>query len=82
MLPPPLLKYCRCARKPCILFLDIYLLSSATRAYNIQVVYDLLDPNNRKKKGAGLEIREHGVLGIYVKGLQVLYCCIYVLIHE
>ncbi|CAM9913119.1 unnamed protein product, partial [Laminaria digitata] len=37
--------------------------------YN-EVVYDLLDPNNRKRKGAGLEIREHGVLGIYVKGLQ------------
>ncbi|CAN0371247.1 unnamed protein product, partial [Ectocarpus sp. 12 AP-2014] len=37
--------------------------------YN-EVIYDLLDPNNRKRKGAGLEIREHGVLGIYVKGLQ------------
>ena len=35
------------------------------------MIYDLLDPNNRKRKGAGLEIREHGVLGIYVKGLQV-----------
>eukprot|EP00903_Cladosiphon_okamuranus_P015598 g14403.t1 len=35
-----------------------------------EVIYDLLDPNNRKRKGAGLEIREHGVLGIYVKGLQ------------
>ncbi|CAN0121674.1 unnamed protein product, partial [Discosporangium mesarthrocarpum] len=31
-----------------------------------QVIYDLLDPDNRKKKGAGLEIREHSVLGIYV----------------
>lgn len=39
--------------------------------YHRQVIYDLLDPNNRKRKGAGLEIREHGVLGIYVKGLQV-----------
>ena len=38
----------------------------------LQVIYDLLDPNNRNRKGAGLEIREHGVLGIYVKGLQVL----------
>jgi hypothetical protein len=34
------------------------------------VIYDLLDPDNRKTKGAGLEIREHTVLGIYVKGLQ------------
>ena len=42
-----------------------------TRCTCYQVVYDLLDPNNRKRKGAGLEIREHGVLGIYVKGLQV-----------
>ena len=37
--------------------------------YN-EVIYDLLDPDNRKTKGAGLEIREHTVLGIYVKGLQ------------
>ncbi|CAM9812948.1 unnamed protein product [Ectocarpus fasciculatus] len=43
--------------------------------YN-EVIYDLLDPNNRKRKGAGLEIREHGVLGIYVKGLQARdRCC-------
>lgn len=40
------------------------------------MIYDLLDPNNRKRKGAGLEIREHGVLGIYVKGLQARdRCC-------
>ena len=37
--------------------------------YN-EIVYDLLDLDNRKNKGAGLEIREHTVLGIYVKGLQ------------
>jgi hypothetical protein len=37
--------------------------------YN-EVIYDLLDPDNRNKKGKGLEIKEHQVLGIYVKGLQ------------
>lgn len=44
---------------------------SGPAVFCVQVVYDLLDPNNRKKKGASLEIREHTVLGIYVKGLQV-----------
>ncbi|CAM9881919.1 unnamed protein product, partial [Chrysoparadoxa australica] len=34
--------------------------------YN-EVVYDLLDPDNRTKKGAGLEVKEHPVLGIFVK---------------
>lgn len=42
--------------------------------YN-EVIFDLLDPSDRKKhkqagsKG-GLEIKEHPVLGVYVKGLQ------------
>jgi hypothetical protein len=35
-----------------------------------EVVYDLLDPDNRSKKGVGLEVREHPALGIYVKGLR------------
>ena len=41
--------------------------------YN-EVIFDLLDANDRKKKPAaskgGLEIKEHPVLGVYVKGLQ------------
>ena len=41
--------------------------------YN-EVIFDLLDANDRKKKSAtsrgGLEIKEHPVLGVYVKGLQ------------
>ncbi|KAG5177677.1 P-loop containing nucleoside triphosphate hydrolase protein [Tribonema minus] len=50
---------------------DIHFLVTCSyfEIYN-EVVYDLLDPDNRKNKGAGLEIREHTVLGIYVKGLQ------------
>jgi len=38
--------------------------------YN-EVLFDLLDPSNRKaKERSGLEIKEHPVLGVYVKGLQ------------
>lgn len=38
--------------------------------YN-EIIYDLLDgTGNKKGKGAGLEIKEHSVLGIYVKDLQ------------
>ena len=43
--------------------------------YN-EVIFDLLDANDRKKRGVGgsnkggLEIKEHPVLGVYVKGLQ------------
>jgi hypothetical protein len=43
--------------------------------YN-EVIFDLLDANDRKKRNAGggnkggLEIKEHPVLGVYVKGLQ------------
>ena len=41
--------------------------------YN-EIIFDLLDPTDRKKKPAaakgGLEIKEHPVLGVYVKGLQ------------
>jgi kinesin family protein 1/kinesin family protein 3/17 len=41
--------------------------------YN-EVIFDLLDATDRKKKPAtakgGLEIKEHPVLGVYVKGLQ------------
>jgi kinesin family protein 1/kinesin family protein 3/17 len=41
--------------------------------YN-EVIFDLLDPSDRKKKQGkgtgGLEIKEHPVLGVYVKGLQ------------
>jgi kinesin family protein 1/kinesin family protein 3/17 len=41
--------------------------------YN-EVLFDLLDSGDRKKKNAtakgGLEIKEHPVLGVYVKGLQ------------
>ena len=42
--------------------------------YN-EVIFDLLDPTDRKKKPANaktasLEIKEHPVLGVYVKGLQ------------
>lgn len=36
--------------------------------YN-EIIYDLLDESKNGKKG-GLEIKEHAVLGIYVKGLQ------------
>ncbi|KAL7680960.1 putative kinesin-like protein [Plasmopara halstedii] len=36
-----------------------------------EIVYDLLNSNgNNKKKKGGLEIKEHSVLGIYVKNLQ------------
>eukprot|EP01038_Epipyxis_sp_PR26KG_P007305 gene7305-9952_t len=42
--------------------------------YN-EVIFDLLDGTDRKKKSSatakgGLEIKEHPVLGVYVKGLQ------------
>jgi hypothetical protein len=41
--------------------------------YN-EVIYDLLDSSDKKRKNAaakgGLEIKEHPVLGVYVKGLQ------------
>ncbi len=39
--------------------------------YN-EVIFDLLDPSDRKKKSSkgGLEIKEHPALGVYVKGLQ------------
>ena len=43
--------------------------------YN-EVIFDLLDSSDRKKRSAaakgGLEIKEHPVLGVYVKGLQEL----------
>jgi hypothetical protein len=41
--------------------------------YN-EVIFDLLDPTDRKKRATinkgGLEIKEHPLLGVYVKGLQ------------
>jgi kinesin family protein 1/kinesin family protein 3/17 len=39
--------------------------------YN-EVIFDLLDSSDRKKRSGkgGLEIKEHPVLGVYVKGLQ------------
>lgn len=39
--------------------------------YN-EVIFDLLDPTDRKKRSSkgGLEIKEHPALGVYVKGLQ------------
>jgi hypothetical protein len=38
--------------------------------YN-EVIFDLLDASDRKKRPkAGLEIKEHPLLGVYVKGLQ------------
>ena len=41
--------------------------------YN-EVISDLLDPSSRKgqhkQNSAGLEVKEHAVLGVYVKGLQ------------
>eukprot|EP01031_Cornospumella_fuschlensis_P034436 gene34436-41678_t len=39
--------------------------------YN-EVIFDLLDPTDRKKRlnKGGLEIKEHPALGVYVKGLQ------------
>eukprot|EP01034_Spumella_vulgaris_P021448 gene21448-27481_t len=50
------------------------LMVSYFEIYN-EVIFDLLDATDRKKKigGAskgGLEIKEHPVLGVYVKGLQ------------
>ncbi|KAJ8610847.1 hypothetical protein CTAYLR_006466 [Chrysophaeum taylorii] len=39
--------------------------------YN-EIIYDLLDPSPRKdkEKAGGLQVKEHPVLGIHVKGLQ------------
>lgn len=37
--------------------------------YN-EIIFDLLDPSDRKKRKGGLEIKEHPALGVYVKGLQ------------
>lgn len=39
--------------------------------YN-EIIYDLLDPKSRKdkEKAGGLQVKEHPVLGIHVKGLQ------------
>ena len=38
--------------------------------YN-EVISDLLDPSAKKKgTAAGLDVKEHPVLGVYVKGLQ------------
>ncbi|EGB06133.1 hypothetical protein AURANDRAFT_54329, partial [Aureococcus anophagefferens] len=41
--------------------------------YN-EIIYDLLDPRNRKdkEKSGGLQVKEHPVLGIHVQGLQAL----------
>ncbi len=59
-------------RRPTIQFL---ITVSYFEIYN-EVIFDLLDATDRKKKNSsaaskgGLEIKEHPVLGVYVKGLQ------------
>ena len=58
-------------KRPAIQFLVTV---SYFEIYN-EVIFDLLDATDRKKKiggasKAGLEIKEHPVLGVYVKGLQ------------
>lgn len=59
-------------RRPTIQFL---ITVSYFEVYN-EVIFDLLDSTDRKKRSAaakgGLEIKEHPVLGVYVKGLQEL----------
>lgn len=59
------------ASRSTVLFL---VTASYFEIYN-EVIFDLLDPTDRKKQKpgaskAGLEIKEHPVLGVYVKGLQ------------
>ena len=58
------------AKRPGVLFL---VMVSYFEIYN-EVIYDLLDSSDRKKrqtqKGGGLEIKQHPILGVYVKGLQ------------
>lgn len=55
-------------KRPTIQFL---ITVSYFEIYN-EVIFDLLDSSDRKKRSAkgGLEIKEHPVLGVYVKGLQ------------
>lgn len=51
----------RCAYHNAVAFLQL----------TINALQDLLDSSDRKKRSkAGLEIKEHPVLGVYVKGLQ------------
>ena len=56
--------------RPSVQFL---ITASYFEIYN-EFIFDLLDAADRKKKPAaskgGLEIKEHPVLGVYVKGLQ------------
>lgn len=56
--------------RPSIQFL---VTASYFEIYN-EVIFDLLDASDRKKKTStgkgGLEIKEHPILGVYVKGLQ------------
>lgn len=52
--------------------LEFLVTASYFEIYN-ELIFDLLDPTDRKKKPGnkgGLEIKEHPVLGVYVKGLQ------------
>lgn len=54
--------------------LQFLVTASYFELYN-EVIFDLLDPIDRRKKppqqrNAGLEIKEHNILGVYVKGLQ------------
>ena len=53
--------------------LQFLVTASYFEIYN-EVIFDLLDANDRKKKSntgkGGLEIKEHPILGVYVKGLQ------------
>eukprot|EP00981_Chlorochromonas_danica_P014431 scaffold7976_cov179-Ochromonas_danica.AAC.5 len=54
-------------RRPTVQFLVTV---SYFEIYN-EVIFDLLDPTDRKKRSkGGLEIKEHPALGVYVKGLQ------------
>jgi hypothetical protein len=70
------------SQRPTVLFL---VTASYFEIYN-EVIFDLLDASDRKRQsgpnarsnnsrtggagGGGLEIKEHPVLGVYVKGLQ------------
>lgn len=57
------------ANRPGVLFL---VMVSYFEIYN-EIIFDLLDGSDRKKRQSqkgGLEIKEHPVLGVYVKGLQ------------
>lgn len=50
--------------------LQFLVTASYFELYN-EIIFDLLDPTDRKKRSkSGLEIKEHPVLGVYVKGLQ------------